>query len=103
MAPNLDLRAGMWVLSVDGQKLGRIARLEGDGFEVVEGWRAPRGFRAGMDEVLSVLRGEVFLRQRYRDYVERYRPWERRAPEPHVRNGRAGRRFFLLRRNEARW
>ena len=98
-----DLRAGMYVLSVDGQKLGRIAMLDGEGFEVVLGKRDPRGFRVSFDDVCSKLKGEIFLRLRLRDYLPLYQPRARAAPEPSVREGGAGRRFFLFRRNEARW
>jgi len=100
---DLDLRAGMYVLSVDGQKLGRIARIDDQGFEVVRGERNPRGFRVPFDDVCSKLKAEVFLRGRYRDYADRYRPWSHPAPEPHVRKGAAGRRFLLFRRADARW
>ena len=103
MNEELGLQAGMYVLSMDGQKLGRIARLDGSGFEVVQGERNPVGFHVSFDDLLSRLKAEVFLRGRYRDYVPIYRPWSHPAPEPHVRKGGAGRRFLLFRRADARW
>lgn len=103
MGGELDLRAGMFVLSVDGQKLGRIARIDDTGFDVVLGSRNPRGFHVGYDELCSRLKAEVFLLRRYRDYQPRYEPWTAPAPQPHVRVGEPQKRFHLFRRAEARW
>lgn len=103
MIQNPELRAGMFVLSIDGQKLGRIARIGDDGFDVVRGGRDARGFHASFDELCSQLKAEVFLLRRYRDYLPLYEPWTGPAPQPHVRVGGAGRRFHLFRRAEARW
>lgn len=100
---DFDLRPGMFVLSVDGQKLGRVARLEGDGFDVVRGRKHPRGFFVGRDQICSVLKAEIFLRLPLHDYVGRYEPRAEAAPGPHVRVGLPGKRFFIGRRNEARW
>lgn len=94
------LRPGMYVLSIDGQKLGRLARLRDDALEVVAGERRPRGFDVPLDEVASTLRGEIFLRQRLRDYERRYEA--RDEPAPRLRPERH-RGLVLFRRNEARW
>ena len=94
------LRPGMYVLSIDGQKLGRLARLRDDALEVVAGRRKPLGFDVPLDEVASTLRGEIFLRQRLRDYEDRYEP--RDEPAPRLLPAQ-GRRFHIFRHNEARW
>ncbi len=103
MNEDLDLRAGMFVLSIDGQKLGRIAKIDGEGFDVVRGSRSPVGFHVPFGELASKLKGEVFLLQRFRDYEPLYTPRAEPAPRAQPRTGGAGRRFLLLRRNEARW
>ncbi|WP_373046460.1 hypothetical protein [Vulgatibacter sp.] len=103
MNEDTDLKAGMYVMSVDGQKLGRIARLGDEVFEVVLGNRHPRGFAVAYDEICSKLKAEIFLLRRFRDYQPLYRPWQGPAPEPHIAKGGAGRRFFLFRRVDARW
>ena len=100
---DLELRAGMYVLSIDGQALGRIARIRDDGIEVVRGERNPQGFSVPHEEIASRLRAEIFLRQRLRDYLESYRPASAPAPRPKIRKGAAGKRFHLFRRVDAHW
>jgi len=103
MNEDLDLRAGMFVLSIDGQKLGRIAHIDDEGFDVVRGARRPQGFHVSFDEVASKLKAEVFLLRRYRDYLPLYEKRNEPAPQPHVGGGALGKRFHLFRRAEARW
>lgn len=103
MSWNPDLRAGMWVLSVDGQTLGRIARISDEGILVVDGWLRPQGLQVPHDDLCSILKAEIFLRGRLRDYLPHFQPTDVRPPQPKERAGGVGRRLPLLRRNEARW
>lgn len=97
---DLEIRPGMYVLSLDGQKLGRIASIEGNGFDVVRGDKAPEGFRVGEEELCSFLQSSVFLRLPMHRYVDRYEPRRTPAPRP-VKKG--GRRFLLFRKADVRW
>lgn len=95
-----QVRPGMVVLSVDGQTLGRIARIEGAGFEVVRGNRQPEGFSVTEDELCSWLQSVVFLRLPYHRYAGRFAP-RKEAPPETVR--REGRRFLMFRKVDQRW
>lgn len=95
-----EVRPGMYVLSLDGQKMGRIASIDGERFEVVRGSREPEGFAMDAGEICSRLQSSLFLRLPLHEYAGRYRSRERAAPRP-VKKG--GRRFLLFRKAEVRW
>lgn len=98
-----DLRVGNYVMSVDAQKLGRIARLDDEGIHVAKGRRHPTGFTIGYDHLCSTLRAEAFLRLPLREYLPLYRPVAHAAPPVQVSAGAGRRRLPLLRRADARW
>lgn len=97
---DLEVRPGMYVLSVDGQKMGRIASIEGDGFDVVRGHRNPEGLTVGADDLCSRLQSTVFLRLPLHRYEAKYGP--RKAPAPRTVK-RGDRRFLLFRKAEVKW
>lgn len=97
---DLEVRPGMYVLSVDGQKMGRIAKLTGDGFDVVRGSNHPEGLSVGEGDLCSRLQSVVFLRLPLHRYEGRYEPRSQPAPRAVTKGER---RFLLFRKSEVRW
>lgn len=97
---DLEIRPGMYVLSLDGQKMGRIAKITDEGFDVVRGGSDPEGLSVGEGDLCSRLQSVVFLRLPLHRYEARYEPRSQPAPKT-VKKGE--RRFLLFRKSEVRW
>ncbi|WP_080681946.1 YsnF/AvaK domain-containing protein [Sorangium cellulosum] len=61
MAKQQEITRGMVVRSSDGEKLGKVTRLDVDAFEIEKGFFFPKEYAVRYDEVLGIRDGDVIL------------------------------------------
>ncbi len=65
-----DVRVGMTVYSMDGEKLGVIERAEDDNLTIQRGWFFHKDFLIPYDDIKDIREDRVIVRQRREDFVE---------------------------------
>jgi hypothetical protein len=65
-----SVQVGMTVVDGDGQRLGKVARCDPWGFEVVRGFWSPREWVVRYDEVIEVHGDEVRIARSDRDLLD---------------------------------
>ncbi len=65
-----DVRVGMTVYSMDGEKLGVIERVDEDSLMIERGWFFHKDFTIPYDDIEDIREDQVIVRQRREDFEE---------------------------------
>jgi len=65
-----DLRVGMMVYSMDGEKLGAIESMDDDNLMIERGWLFRHAFSIPYDDIEDIREDQVIVRQRRADFEE---------------------------------
>lgn len=66
-----DLRVGMMVYSMDGEKIGAIENLDDDNLVIERGWLFRHAFSIPYDDIEDIREDQVIVRERRADFEER--------------------------------
>lgn len=71
IATHLEVRTGMTVYTIDGEKLGTVEQIGEDNIVIEKGWFFRKDFIVSYDDIEDVREDQVILRHRRADFEER--------------------------------